>query len=119
LRRLNAIVHPLIGTEVAERIGTARAEGRDVPIVVEAAVLLEAGWQRLVDRIWVVSTSRENAIARVMASRGLPRAEVDARIAAQMPDAERRRAAALVIEDDGTPAALRAKVEEAWQRVAG
>ena len=119
LRRLNAIVHPLIGAEVAERIGAARAGGRDVPIVVEAAVLLEAGWQRLVDRIWVVSTSRENAIARVMASRDLSRGEVERRLAAQMPEAERRRAADLVIENDGTPAALRAKVEEAWQTVAG
>src|SRR3989442_1394119 len=68
LARLNAVVHPLIAAELGRRVGRTRAEGWAGPIVVEAAVLLEAGWQALVDRVWVVSASRENAIARVMAS---------------------------------------------------
>ena len=102
--RLNALVHPLIAAEVGRRIAAARAEGFDGPLVVEAAVLLEAGWRPLVDRLWVVSTQREHAIARVMAARGLTREEV-----------ERRRHADLVIENDGSPAALRAAVEAAWR----
>jgi dephospho-CoA kinase len=116
--RLNAIVHPLLAAEVGRRLAAARAEGFTAPIVVEAAILLEAGWQSLVDRIWVVSTARENAIARVMASRELTRAEVERRLDAQMPDAERRRLADVVIENDGTPAALRAEVEKAWRTLA-
>jgi dephospho-CoA kinase len=113
--RLNAIVHPLLAAEVARRIAAARAEGFTAPIVVEAAILLEAGWQSLVDRIWVVSTAPENAIARVMASRDLTRAEVERRLGAQMPDAERRGLADVVIENDRTPAALRTEVEKAWR----
>jgi len=110
--RLNALVHPLIAAEVGRRIAAARAEGFDGPLVVEAAVLLEAGWRPLVDRLWVVSTQREHAI---LAARDLTREEVERRLDAQMSDAERRRHADLVIENDGSPAALRAAVEAAWR----
>jgi dephospho-CoA kinase len=112
LARLNAIVHPLIAAELARRMAAAPS---DVPLVIEAAILIEAGWRPLVGRLWLVSVSRENAIARVTASRGLTRAEVTRRIEAQMPDAERRRHADLVIENDGTLAELRARVEAAWR----
>ena len=113
--RLNAIVHPEIAAEVGGRITAARAARPSVPIVVEAAVLLEAGWQSLVDRLWVVSTRPENAIARVMAARGFTRDEVERRLAAQMADADRRRAADLVIENDGSLATLEREVEKAWR----
>lgn len=116
--RLNAIVHPLIAAELQRRLAAAPAEDRR-PIVVEAAIMLEAGWRGLVDRVWVVSTRPENAVARVVASRGLGAAEVERRLAAQMPDAERRRLADLVIENDGDPAALRREVEKAWQTLVG
>ena len=115
--RLNAIVHPEIAADVAARIAAARGEPPAAPVVVEAAVLLEAGWRGLVDRLWVVATGREHAIARVMASRGLTRAEVERRIDAQMSDAERRRAADLVLENDGSPEALEKEVEKAWRTV--
>ena len=113
--RLNALVHPLIAAEVGRRIAAARAEGFDGPLVVEAAVLLEAGWRPLVDWLWVVSTRREHAVARIMAARGLTREEVERRLDAQMSDAERQRHADLVIENDGSPAALRAAVEAVWR----
>jgi dephospho-CoA kinase len=113
--RLNALVHPLIGREIARRIGAARAEA--LPIVIEAALLLEAGWRPLIDQVWLVSVPRETAIARLVASRGLTRAEVERRLDAQMTDAARRPLADLVIENDGSPAALRAQVESAWRTV--
>ena len=76
--------------------------------------MLEAGW-RFFDRIWVVLVGRETAVARVMASRGLCRDEVERRIDAQLPDAERRRHADVVLENDGTLDALRAQVDAAWR----
>ena len=115
LARLNAIVHPLMAIDIRDRVAGVRATGSATPIVIEAAILLEAGWKPLADRLWVVSVRPETAIVRVMASRGLPRAEVERRIAAQTSDAERRRQADLVIENDGTPADLAARVEEAWR----
>jgi dephospho-CoA kinase len=114
LARLNRLVHPLIGEEIRRRMQAAFADGDGRPIVVEAAIMLEAGW-RFFDRIWVVVVSREVAVARVAASRGLSRADVEQRIDAQISNAERRRVADVVIENDGTLAELRAQVEAAWR----
>jgi len=114
LARLNALLHPLIGVAIRERLAAARAARPEVPVVVEAAIMLEAGW-RFFDRIWVVLASREIAVARVIASRGLRRDEVERRIDAQLSDAERRRHADVVLENDGTLEALRAQVEAAWR----
>lgn len=117
--RLNAIVHPLIGQELAARVAAARGDGYEGPVVVEAAVLIEAGWRPLVDRLWVVSTDRETAIGRVVASRGVSRADVERRIDAQLGDAARRREADLVIDNSDGLDELRAQVEAAWRGVAG
>jgi dephospho-CoA kinase len=116
LARLNALLHPLIGAEIRQRVAAARATCPAGPVVVEAAIMLEAGW-RFFDRAWAVIVDRETAIARVTASRGLSREAVERRIDAQMPNAERRRHVDLVIENDGTPAELRVRVEAAWQQL--
>lgn len=118
LARLNAIVHPLIVAELFRRIAAAREESSDRPVVIEAAILAEAGWRALFDRLWVVSVRPETAIARVTASRGMTREDVERRLAAQMPDAERRRLADVVIENEGSRDELRARVEEAWNQLA-
>lgn len=117
LRRLNAIVHPLIGLAVRDWLQQAQAEPKTTPIVIEAAVLMEAGWQ-FFDEVWVVIVEPETAIARVMASRGMTADEVRSRLAVQMSNEERVRRANRVIDNDGTPAELRARVEEAWRTVA-
>jgi dephospho-CoA kinase len=120
LARLNSLVHPLIGEEVVRRIQAARdaSEARGVPpppIVIEF-IILPPSW-RFFDRMWVVIVSRETAIARVTSSRGMSRQEVEQRIDAQVSNEERRRVADVVIENDGTMAELRAKVEAAWQEL--
>jgi dephospho-CoA kinase len=113
LARLNAIVHPLIRAELERRSRRGARGRRDPAVVVEAAIMLEAGW-RFFDETWVVVVSRETAIARVTASRGLSRDDVERRIDAQMSNEERRRRADRVLENDGDLASLRAQVEAAW-----
>jgi len=117
LARLNALVHPLIAEDIRRRMMAARAAST-APIVVEAAIMLEAGW-RFFDQLWVVVVDRERAIERVTRSRGMTAAEVARRIDAQMPEAERRRLADVVIDNNGTPAALREQVDAAWHRAVG
>jgi dephospho-CoA kinase len=114
LRRLNGIVHPLIGLAVRDWLLRAQAEPKTAPIVIEAAVLMEAGWQ-FFDEVWVVVVEPETAIARVTASRGMTADEVRRRLAVQMSNDERMRRATRVIHNDGTLAALRAQVEETWR----
>ena len=115
LNKLNEIVQPRIAAEIASRIRALRDDGVATPIVVEAAVLLEAGWQWLVDEIWVVTIPPELAVERVMASRKLSRAEVERRIASQLSDSQRTREASCVIPNDGTLADLRASLERCWR----
>jgi dephospho-CoA kinase len=115
LARLNAIVHPLIRAEIEQRLAEFRRAGDAPAVVVEAAVLLEAGWDALVDEIWLVVAARVQVIERLLASRGLSAAEVETRLARQMGDAERRRAADVVIENDRSLEDLRERVRALWR----
>lgn len=119
LARLNAIVHPLMFDEIGRRIAAKRAAGFRLPIVVEAAVLVEANWLPLTDVVWVVETPRSAVVARVAAQRGLPVRDIETRIASQLFDAERRRHADLVIRNAGSLEALRRQVETAWHGLDG
>lgn len=114
-RALDAIVHPLIFQEILREIAERRSAGFAGHVVLEAPVLLEAKGAGLVDRIWVVTAPPSAIHARLAAARDLTREEIEARMAAQLSDAERRAAADLVIENDGDVAALRQRVEAAWR----
>lgn len=114
LERLNRIVHPLIRAELERRIGEL-ANRPDVPlVVVEAAILLEAGWRGLVDEVWVVSAGPEAVVERLAQERGLDRAAVVARMSRQMSDDQRRAAADRVIENRGTLDGLRDAMRAAF-----
>jgi dephospho-CoA kinase len=116
LKQLNAIVHPLIFEEIQRRIVAQQAAGFSRPIVVEAAVLIEANWLPLVDEVWLVVATTQAVVDRLGAQRGLAAEDVGKRIAAQLSDAERRQFAAVVIENTGSMDDLRTRVRAAWQR---
>jgi dephospho-CoA kinase len=116
LKRLNAIVHPLIFAEVQRRILLLRESGVSRPIVVEAAILIEANWLPLVDEVWLVIAGKDAVIDRLGTQRGLSAGEIARRVDAQLSDAERRRAAHVVIENRGSIDELRQSVSAAWRR---
>jgi dephospho-CoA kinase len=115
LEQLNAIVHPLIAEAIHTQIAERRTADSQTPIVVEAAVLLEANWQTLVDEVWLVVASPSAVIERVENQRGLSRAAIEARIASQLSDTERRSRADVVIDNSGSLAQLRAQLERLWR----
>ena len=116
-QRLNAIVHPLMFQDIARRIQAKRAAGFSGPIVVEAAILIEANWIPLVDEVWLVETNTQAVVERVAAQRGLAASDTEARIASQLPNVERRKHAQLVIHNDGSLADLKQRVGQAWERL--
>lgn len=116
LRQLNAIVHPLIFDEIRRRIDAYRAQGVSQPIVVEAAVLIEAQWLPLVDEVWLVTAGKQALVDRVTRQRGLSPEDVTSRIEAQLSDAERRPYAQVIIENTGSLDELRRQVEQLWAR---
>ena len=117
LRRLESIVHPRMFERMRAMVAEMRAQGVSAPIVIEAAILIEAHWQPLFDEIWLVVAPREKVIERVEAERGLKPEQTEARIKAQLSDDERRRHASLVIDNSGTIAQLRTGVGALWQEL--
>lgn len=114
LKKLNSIVHPKMFNRMREMVAEMRAQGERRPIVIEAAILIEANWQPLFNEIWLVSASKQRVIERVERDRGLKPEQTEARIRAQLPEEERRKHASLVIENDGTIAQLEARVAQLW-----
>jgi dephospho-CoA kinase len=95
MRRLEAIMHPLVRQEEAKFRATARRTGRRA-VLLDIPLLFETGAESRFDVTITVSAPRAVQIARVL-KRGLPRAQAEAIIARQMPDAEKRRRADVVI----------------------
>ena len=118
-KKLNSIVHPLMFKDIDYRIKEKRADGFTKPIVVEAAILIEANWLPLADEVWLIVTNKNAVIERVASQRGLSARDTEARIASQLSDAERRKYATLVIENDGSLEDLKIKVQLAWNRISG
>lgn len=114
LERLTAIVHPQIRRIVDERIAQARATPGLAAAVLEAAILLDSGWDAVTDEVWVVRADSDEIRHRLAESRGLSADEVDARAARQMSDEERNARADVLIENHGSLDDLRAQVERLW-----
>jgi dephospho-CoA kinase len=114
-RRLNDIVWPAMAEIMARDLDNLRARGARVAVL-EAAILLEAGWQWLVDEVWVVVASPETAIARLQAA-GMEREQAEARIRSQLSNEERTYQADVVIENDGTQEELESKVQALWDQL--
>ncbi len=114
LKRLTDIVWPEIRRLASDEISEIELANPNAIVVLEAAVLLEAGWESLVDEIWVTVVDRKTAIARAVERGGLDEAAAGARIDSQLPNDERRARAQVVIENGGDLPALEARVEEAW-----
>ena len=115
LKRLNSIVHPKLFARMRGMIEHLRAGGERNPIVVEAAILIEANWQALFDEIWLVIASKERVVERIERDRGLKPEQTEARIRAQLPDAERKKHSSLVISNNGTIDELREEIAHLWQ----
>ena len=117
LTRLTDIVWPAILALAKEEIAAAEAAHTAVAVL-EAAVLLEAGWQSEVDEVWAVTVAPEVAVARATARDGVAAAAVQARIDAQLTNAERAEKADVVIDNSGSEPALIDKLDRQWRRLA-
>lgn len=96
MRVLERILHPMV--REAERAFLARARRARHPLVVlDIPLLLETGGERRVDLVLVVSAPPTVQRARVRARRRMTDAQIDAMIKRQMPDAEKRRRADIVV----------------------
>ena len=114
LSRLNQIMHPRMYDMVKTQLEEYRRQGVDV-VVVEAPLLIEAGWTSLIDELWVTVASESTVLRRLRERTGLSQAESLARIRSQLSSEERIKHADVVINNDGDLGELKARVEELWQ----
>ena len=111
MAKLNSIVHPLIGRSRAEAFEAATASGADM-IVLDVPLIYETGGEKNMDAVIVVSAPAEMQRARVLAREGMSPERLDAILAQQMPDAEKRKRADFVIDTGKGLEAARTQVTE-------
>lgn len=102
IERLNAIIHPAVRARARRRIGEIGAEDRHAIVIYVAAILIESGAHREMDKIIVVTCPREQQIARAMERPGASEANILARLDRQMPMEKKRTWADYLIDTGGT-----------------
>jgi len=113
--KLNRIMHPPMLAMVKARLDRYRRQGASI-VVLEAPLLLEAGWQSLVDEVWVTVAEENTVLERTKKRSGLPADEVRARIHSQLSPQERMQSADIVIDTECSLDELKATVRELWAR---
>ena len=102
LKHLNAIVHAPVLREIDRQVQLTRRKDPNAVILVESAVLFEAGKNRRFDKIVVVWCRSDQQVERYMAQSRISVEDVQRRMAAQMPGEEKKRLADYVIDTSGS-----------------
>jgi dephospho-CoA kinase len=116
LERLNAIVHPRVEEEMVRQFAEGEKSGVKDAVFVEAALLVEAGYQKNLDGLVVVWCRPEQQMERLLA-RGLKEVEARRRIAAQIPAEEKLKFATEKIDCSGSLEETRRQVQELGRKV--
>ena len=113
-RRLEAVLHPLIGLEIERQMDGQHAD----IVILDIPLLVESGrWRGRIDRVWVIDCSEGRQVERVVARSGWAPAAIEAVISQQASRVARRAAADAVIDNDAiTPEQLALEVAQLWQQ---
>jgi dephospho-CoA kinase len=114
--RLEHLVHPYIERRIREEIEKLQNDATASFIVLDAAIMLEAGWDEVCDKLIWVDAPRPVRLARVQSQRGWTDQELANREAVQMPNEKKKERADAVIDNGGTPTATSAQVDALAKR---
>jgi dephospho-CoA kinase len=109
--RLNAIVHPLVGTRTAEMLDEA---ADDAVVVHDVPLLVEKNYAPMYHLVVIVNADAGERVRRLVSTRGMPEADARARIAAQATEEQRRAAADVWLDNSGTPDQVLAMADALW-----
>lgn len=101
LKGVEAIIHKIVWARAEEFLAQCKRDAVRAAVL-DVPLLIECGWYKQVDSVWLVAVSRRQQIERAMKRSGMTEAEVEARIAAQMSLAEKKKYADVVIDNSGT-----------------
>jgi dephospho-CoA kinase len=116
LRRLNAIVHPLVRQWMTDRTAVAVAHGAEV-VIQDVPLLFENGLQDLFAAVVLVYANAASQLARLVEQRGLSPARANSMLASQMPIDEKKSLADYVIDNDGTREETSRQVDAVWREL--
>lgn len=110
LEKLNSIVHPQVKSEIQGLISYYYEEDPSALIAIEAALLIEAGYEDILDELWVVITDRDKRIERLISSRGYTAQKAESIMASQLSDEAFTQHADFVINNSSSLDDARAQV---------
>lgn len=116
-QRLNGIVHPRVMESFVTRTEEIRQQCPDAVVVYDVPLLIEAKMDRLVDLVVLVYAAEEIQLARLQSRDNLPAADALSRVRAQMPLAEKRAYADVVIDNSGSQAETLRQVNRFWKEL--
>ncbi|QPF84938.1 dephospho-CoA kinase [Bradyrhizobium genosp. L] len=111
MKQLEGIVHPMLGASRQKFFADAETAGAPV-VVLDIPLLFETGGEKRVDAVVVVTTSPELQRERVLERGTMDAATLDAIIAKQMPDAEKRKRADFIVDTSHGLDPVRARIRD-------
>lgn len=118
LKGVEAIIHKIVWARAEEFLAKCKKDAVRAAVL-DVPLLIECGWYKQVDSVWLVAISRCQQIERAMKRSGMTEAEVEARIAAQMSLAEKKKYADVVIDNSGTQEETMQAVRKQLQALPG
>lgn len=116
VEEINSIIHPLVHKSIMKKVQKIKMKDNEAVIVIDAPLLIEAGFQKVVDHLILVSsTDTERAIRRAAKRIGISVEEAKRRASYQIPLEEKERMSDIIIMNNGTLGALRKKAREVYR----
>ncbi|MCF7831980.1 MAG: dephospho-CoA kinase [Candidatus Marinimicrobia bacterium] len=115
LKKLNDISHPALKLHLEKYIAAMQA----IPgiLMIEAAILLEAGYQDAFDKILLITADKNIRMERAVARQEISEDSIKERIALQMPEEEKRKYADFIIENNGNENELKEACKRFWEEI--
>ena len=117
MKQLEQIVHPMLGASRQKFFQDAEATGAPV-VVVDVPLLFETGGEKRVDAVVVVTTTPEIQRERVLARGTMDDAKLDAILARQLPDAEKRKRADFIVDTSSGLDPVRERIRDILAEIA-
>ncbi len=117
LKKLCSIIHPFVLSRIRLQIRKLKQRGFNKAVIIDAPLLIEAGLRKDVDLLLVVSSKMENQVARSIGRLKINRTQAVKRIKAQMPLSKKESMADFIIDNNGTKAQVKVKVQKIWNTI--
>ena len=118
LKTLEGILHKIVWENAEGFLKEQQEQGAKLAVL-DVPLLIETGWHKQVDKVWLVAVSRQQQIERAMLRSGMTEAEVVARINSQMPLEEKRKYADVVLDNSGSLEQTLAQVQGELKKLLG